>query len=151
MLYCTICLAIWIVGIFSEIKAWKIGQKYMESVPPINRFLSHGHWLKGMFTGYPHNSWRFPNPFWIAACHYPQLHGWYQYMGCWKLLGYHFCCNLYRKCKLTYWNPVIQWNSWLSRGKWSTNGGIFYFLTSCSIWVYQSVGVNGLVAVNVGP
>ena len=29
---------------------WNIGQKYMESVPPINRFLSHGHrWLPRIF------------------------------------------------------------------------------------------------------
>ena len=31
---------------------WKIGQTYMESVPPINRFLSHGHsyWSIAIFV-----------------------------------------------------------------------------------------------------
>ena len=33
------------IPIFPEIEAWKIGQKYMDSVPPKNRFLLHGHWF----------------------------------------------------------------------------------------------------------
>ena len=34
--------------IFPEKKAWKIG--LMVYVPPINRFLSHGHWTSDMFV-----------------------------------------------------------------------------------------------------